>query len=67
MIGTYTTPQTSLEKEINYILTSGQINHQDRIWFLLASLWDKCLTEKEQAGIREIFYRLKNGSMRVLD
>ena len=67
MIEACTHPPTSLEKEINHVLISGEINYQDRIWFLLTSLWDKCLTKEEQEGISEIFHRLENGAIRVLD
>lgn len=58
---------TSLDKAIDHVLTSNEVSHQDRVWFLLASLSDTLLTREEQAKITEILARLENKLVKIKD
>lgn len=58
---------TSLDRAIDRVLSSNEVSHQDRVWFLLASLSDTLLTPEEQAKISEILARLENKLVKIKD
>lgn len=57
----------SLDKAIDHVLNSNEISHQDRIWFLLASLSDTLLTKEEQTKITEILKRIEGKLVKIAD
>lgn len=59
--------QKSLDKAIDHVIDSNEVSHQDRIWFLLASLSDTLLTKEEQTKITEILNRLEDKSVTITD
>ncbi|MDJ0727769.1 MAG: hypothetical protein QNJ38_21925 [Prochloraceae cyanobacterium] len=57
----------SLEHAIDHVLNSNEVSHEDRVWFLLASLSDMLLTKEEQTKITEILKRLEDKLVKIKD
>ncbi|MDJ0715430.1 MAG: hypothetical protein QNJ54_14590 [Prochloraceae cyanobacterium] len=66
MIEASSLPPTFLEKALNHVLKTGEIDYLDRTRFLLASFSDKLLSEQELAEVRKILDRLESKRVKVV-